>query len=101
MLQHEHATRHLLVDASRTPNHDVIPATVTQWRRAAANADLQPHLDDYTALLKLRKSSPSEGWEHKFGPFLLSATANKQWPQASVASVRHPDWCADAGCQLC
>ena len=101
VLYHEMATRHLLTCPDRALAPDVIPAMSSQWHRAAANTLLQPHLDDFSALLKTRKSLPAEGWQNRYGPYLLSATANKQWTQARVAAVRHPDWDSDARCQLC
>ena len=101
VLQHEFATRHLLQRRSSEPGPDVIPAMQSQWLRAAANADLFSHTEDFTALMRAAKTVHHLGWCSKFAPYLLSATANKQWPQAKVASVRHPDWNSDTRCQLC
>ena len=83
------------------PPPKVLPQMRDCWSRASAAANLHTHEDTYSALMRGRKGKGPAGWRSRYAPYLLSASANKQWTQSRVASTRHPDWATTDLCQLC
>ena len=59
-------------------------------------------IDVFDAINSGRKHRclPSD-WSPSFAPYVVSAVANKQWPQARCASVKSAEWTKETKCRLC
>ena len=101
VIDHHYSTRMLLKPLCPAHPPETVPHMRTQWQRASAAAQLHTHAEDFSSLGHGRCYKHGNEWKSKYASYLLSATANKQWPQARVASTRHPDWNTEVSCQLC
>ena len=101
LLQKEYLTRQLLSNSHTELPEFVAPHMADEWRRANAMSELHCNLDDFTTLLKQNRDRSDSGWKKAFGPYLLSAVSNKQWPHARVVAARNAAWSTDPNCQLC
>ena len=97
-------TTHLLKTTIRPPPH-VTLGMQQQWRRANAMASIQHFPEVIGSLSGARESScekrKNSGWSSAYAPYLISAVAGRQWPQARAASVKKPGWPKDPRCRLC
>ena len=102
VLQSFTATRTLLQSPARQPPPSVLPTYSKHWKRAQAMATIRMGLPslDATNNGKKHKMLP-KSWSPKYGPYLVSAMANKQWPQARVAAAKGAGWTKDPTCRLC
>ena len=91
-----------LLDApQRTPPAEVIPAFHEQWQRAHTTANVKLSLASLDAANSGRKAkSLPQSWQPKCAPYLVSAMANKQWPQARAAAARGAGWTKNPTCRL-
>jgi hypothetical protein len=101
VLQKHSATRGLLSRPSGAQPDGIIQHMGAFWARASANSILQTYPEDFSTLLQRKRKTPSGSWHPAHGPYLLSAAANKQWPQGRVVAARHAQWSTDPSCQLC
>ena len=78
------------------------PQAAKQIARATKAQGLEGFCADFGNLSK-STSTPKTApfWERRCGPYLASATAGRQWPQARVAATRHEAWGTDNRCTLC
>ena len=104
LLEQFSSTAHLL-DSHLSPPVYATPGMQQQWRRANAMANVQ-HFPEIIGSLTGVRELPSDtrknrGWSSSYAPYLVSAVAGRQWPQARAASVKKPGWPDDPTCRLC
>ena len=104
VLEHFTVTAQLLKTSLKPPNV-VIPGMQQQWRRANAMASIQHFPEILGSLTGVKGTSADagkkRGWSSSYAPYLVSAVAGRQWPQARAASVNKPGWPDDPRCRLC
>ena len=94
-----------LLRTSLRPPATVVPSMQQQWRRANAMASIQHFPEVIGSLARVKEASADtnrkRNWSSSYAPYLVSAVAGRQWPQARAASVDKPGWPDDPRCRLC
>ena len=102
VLQSHTATRTLLQSPPCSPPAGVLPVAYEDWRRAKAMASVRLGVASLDNIVNGRKHPAIPGsWQKKYAPYMASAMANKQWPQARCAAARSDGWAKDDTCRLC